>query len=240
MRVPLDIVPPEDLEQTILELLSREGPQQIMLVSLWDVLRARRRGEFRSMVTSAALVLPVSKSLIRGAAFLKKKKPVRYYPFSLLISVLGTLEKYYKTLYLLGGQHRSLMQAERNVRSTFPHLGIVGRFAGGYHRTMEKNILTAIAKAQPSLVLIGDRMPGGQRWVHRNRKNFRTGIFLWSRDVIDVFSDRKRRVSEKTFERGLEYFPLLLKNPLRFFRIFQYLWYNILLLAYRIFRTARS
>ena len=238
LKVPLDIVAPEELEAVVLDLLSREGPQQIMLVNLWDVLRARRRGEFRNMVTGAALVLPTSRSLIRGARFLKKKVPVRYYPFSLIIGILGILEKYYKSLYLLGAQHRSLLQAEKNVRSTFPHLALVGRFAGYYHKSMERNILTAITKANPSLVLVADGVPAGQRWIQRNRSRLYNGIFIWNEEVIDIFSERKHRVSEKNFDRGLEYFPLILKNPLRIFRIFQYLWYNVLLVYYRLFRIA--
>ena len=238
LKVPLDIVPPEDLESTILELLSRNAPQHIMTVSLWDVLHARHRGEFRSMVTDAGLVIPTSKSLLRGMYFLKKKKAVRYQPFYLIIDILGILEKYYKTAYLFGAQHRSLLQAERNVHSTFPHLGIVGRFAGYYHRSMERNILTAIKKAQPSIVLLGDGIPSGQRWIYRNRSNLHPGLFIWDADVIDIFSERKKRVSEKTFERGLEYFPQIVKNPLRIFRFFQYIWYNILLLFYRLFRAS--
>ena len=209
-----------------------------MLVSLWDVMRARHRGEFRNMVSKAALVIPTSKSLVRGARFLKKRVPNRYQPFNLIIGTLGVLEKYYKSLYLLGAQHRSVLQAERNVRSTFPKLSIVGRFAGYYHKSMERNILTAIVKANPSLVIIGDGIPGGQKWINRNRAKLHSGIFIWNNDVIDIFSERKRRVSEQTFERGFEYLPLIAKNPLRFFRIFQYLWYNVLLLYYRLFRTA--
>jgi N-acetylglucosaminyldiphosphoundecaprenol N-acetyl-beta-D-mannosaminyltransferase len=238
LKVPLDIVPPEDLESVIMDLLNRGEPQHIMLVSLWDVMRARYRGEYRNMLTKAALVIPTSKSLVRGAHFLGKRVPFRWYPFSLIISTLGTLEKYYKSLYLLGAQHRSILQAERNVRSTFPKLSIVGRFAGYYHKSMERNILTAITKANPSLVLIGDGVPGGQKWINRNRAKLPSGIFIWSNDVIDIFSERKRRVSEKTFDRGLEYLPLVVKNPLRIFRIFQYIWYNVLLLYYRLFRTA--
>jgi len=53
-----------------------------------------------------------------------------------------------------------------------------------------------------------------------------------------VFADRKRRVSERLFERGLEYMPQILKNPLRIFRIFQYLGYTILLLFSRLFRSS--
>ncbi len=238
LKVPLDIITEEDLEPVILDLLARDGPQHIMFMSLWDVLRARHRGEFRAMVLKAALVIPTSRSIINGARFLKKKVPVRYQPFTLIIGILGVLEKYYKSLYLFGAQQRSLIQAERNVRSTFPKLSIVGRFAGYYHKTMERNILTAIVKAHPSLVIVSAGVPSNQKWIHRNRSKLHNGIFIWNADVIDIFSERKRRVSEKTFNRGLEYFPLILKNPLRIFRIFQYLWYNVLVLFYRLFRSS--
>ncbi len=238
LNVPIDVVPEAELEPVLLDLLTRNTPQHIMLVSLWDVLRARRRGEFRAMVDKAALVLPVSRSIVRGARFLKKTPPIRHYPFSLIISVFDILERYCKSAYLFGAHTRSLIKAERNVRSTFPGLSIVGRFAGYYHKSMEKNILTAIVKAQPSVALLANGIPGGQKWIHRNRNRLHGGLFIWNADVIDIFSERKRRISEKTFERGLEYFPLVFKNPLRILRIFQYMWYNILLLYYRIFRVS--
>lgn len=238
LNVPIDVVPETELEPVLLDLLSRETPQHIMLVSLWDVLRARRRGEFRSMVEKAALVLPVSRSIVRGVRFLKKSPPVRHYPFSLIISVFDILERYRKSAYIFGAHTRSLVKAERNLRSTFPCLSIVGRFAGYYHKSMEKNILTAIVKAQPSVTLLANGIPGGQKWIHRNRNRLHGGLFIWNADVIDIFSERKRRISEKTFERGFEYFLLVFKNPLRILRIFQYVWYNIILLYYRIFRVS--
>lgn len=236
LNVPIDVVPEEELDSVILELLSKDTPQHIMLVSLWDVLRARRRGEFRSMVEKAGLVLPVSRSIVRGAQFLKKTPPARHYPFSLVITVLGILEQYNKSLYVFGAHNRSLLQAERNLRTTFPRLSLVGRFPGYYHRNMEKKILTAITKANPSLTIVGDGIPAGQKWIHRNRNRLHSGLFIWNADVIDIFSERKRRVSEKTFDRGLEYLPLILKNPFRIFRVVQFLWYGILLLYYRLFR----
>jgi len=189
------------------------------------------------MIENAALVLPVSKSIVRGARFLKMTPPVRYYPFSTVISILDTLERYCKSVYFFGAHTRSIIQAEKNLRSTFPKLSIVGRFAGYYHKSMEKNILTAITKAQPALTLLANGIPSGQKWIYRNRNRLHSGLFLWNADVIDIFSERKRRISEKTFERGLEYFPLVLRNPIRSLRIFQYLWYNSLLLFYRLFRT---
>ncbi|MBO8450666.1 MAG: WecB/TagA/CpsF family glycosyltransferase [Spirochaetes bacterium] len=232
----LDILRPEDIDETIMRLLDEpgDGPRQIMLVSLWDILRARRNSEFRAMLESAALVLPTSKSLIGGAQFLHKKTPVRYEPFPFIIAVMGTLEKYLKTVYFFGSRNLSLQKAEKNIRSTFPSLRIVGRIPGFYPRSMEKNIKTAIAKAEPSLVLVGSGIPGKQNWIYRNRSRLPKGIFLWDASILDIFAERKKRPSPALFQAGLEYLPQILKNPLRIFRIFPYLWYKILLAFYRL------
>ena len=54
LNVPLDVLHEEDMEETVMSLLNKEGPQQIIFMTIWDVLRARRNGEFRNMVKEAA------------------------------------------------------------------------------------------------------------------------------------------------------------------------------------------
>lgn len=77
LDVPVDILRPEDLEIEILELLAKPGTKQIIFLSVWDLFKARRRG-YQDCVNNADLIIPVSKSIIRGASFLKKEIPVRY------------------------------------------------------------------------------------------------------------------------------------------------------------------
>ena len=82
LNVPIDILAPEKLEETLLGLLERPGTKQIVFLNLWDFLKARRNTKFRECLTNAELVLPISKSLLKGAAFLELETPVRYNPFS--------------------------------------------------------------------------------------------------------------------------------------------------------------
>ena len=48
------------------------------------------------------------------------------------------------------------MKTEKNVRDTFPGLKIVGRYVGYYPKQDEDDIVQAIFKSQPSLVLVSD------------------------------------------------------------------------------------
>jgi N-acetylglucosaminyldiphosphoundecaprenol N-acetyl-beta-D-mannosaminyltransferase len=224
------------LTEVVYELLAAGKGQNIVLLSLWDLLRARRNGEYRSFVLNAALVIPISKSLIGGIRFLTGKTAVRYMPFDFVISLLAILEGREFSVYLLGGKRRVLQKTEKNIRQTFPRLRIVGRFVGAFKRQEEPTILEAIRKASPSLLLTGRGVSGGEQWIVKNNARLGGGLRLWCSDLFDVFAERKKRPSRKTFDRGMEWVGYCFQNPLKFFRIFPYMYYKLLLLLYRIFK----
>jgi N-acetylglucosaminyldiphosphoundecaprenol N-acetyl-beta-D-mannosaminyltransferase len=51
-----------------------------------------------------------------------------------------------------------------------------------------------------------------------------------------VFSKAKPHISQNNFDKGLEGWFELAKNPFRIFRVFAYLRYLLLLLGERVFR----
>jgi N-acetylglucosaminyldiphosphoundecaprenol N-acetyl-beta-D-mannosaminyltransferase len=236
LKVPLDIVPVDRIADVIYDYIKSGKGENIVLLSLWDLLRARRSGEYRSFVLGAALVIPISKSLIRGARFLTGKTPVRYMPFDFVISLLTALEAREYSVYLLGGKPQVLKTTEKNIRQTIPKLRVVGRYRGSFKRNEEGILLQAIRKASPSLLLVGKGVHGGERWIARNNAVLNPGLRLWCSDLFEVFAERKKRPSRAVFDRGLEGIGYCFQNPLRFFRIFPYFYYKLLLVVYRIFK----
>jgi N-acetylglucosaminyldiphosphoundecaprenol N-acetyl-beta-D-mannosaminyltransferase len=235
LKVPLDIVVPEQLEGTVYELLKNKKGQDVILLSLWDLLRARSNYEYRPFALRSTLIIPIAKSLVRGARFLKKKKVYRYMPFDFVINLLSILEKRELSVYLLGGKMRSLKRAEKNLRQTFPRLRIVGRFVGNFKHHEEPTILQAIRKAAPSLLLVGKGVKGGERWIARNGAQLNNGLRLWCSDLFDIFAERKRRPSRKIFEKGFEWIGFCFQKPWRCLRIFPYFYYKFLLFIYKLF-----
>lgn len=77
LGVPVDVCQKPDLEQKILELMEKQGPSQILFLSIWDLMKARGKNDFAECVRNADLILPVSKSILSGAKFLKKTVPAR-------------------------------------------------------------------------------------------------------------------------------------------------------------------
>jgi N-acetylglucosaminyldiphosphoundecaprenol N-acetyl-beta-D-mannosaminyltransferase len=244
LKVPLDIVPPKELPEVIFRLLSKdknpemaEKGMNIVLLSLWDLLRARRNKEYREYVFKASLVIPISKSLVTGAKFLTGKQVYRYMPFNFIISLLSILEKRELSLFLLGSNNRVLSKTEKNIRYTFPGLKIVGRYEGRIKKAERPAINEAIRKASPTLLLVGRKVRGGELWIARNTRNLNSTFRLWCSDLFEVFTGKKYRPSKAVFDKGLESVGYCIRNPFRFFRIFLYLYYKLLLLFYKLFKS---
>jgi N-acetylglucosaminyldiphosphoundecaprenol N-acetyl-beta-D-mannosaminyltransferase len=86
------------------------------------------------------------------------------------------------------------------------------------------------------LLLAGKGIRGGELWLARNSARLNSGFRLWCSDLFDVFAEKKYRPSDLVFDRGLESIAYCFRNPLKFFRIFPYFRYKLLLLLYRIFK----
>lgn len=234
LNVPVDIIQPDQLEEVVKELYSDGKNHQIVLLSMNDLMRARRHGEFRTMVMGAGLILPISLSIIKLAKFLKRELPLRYEPFLVIIELLRIMEHYNKSVYFFGASNRNLKLAEKNIRATFPALRVVGRHSAVFQRSFHANIVRAIHKASPTLLLVGAGVPGGEKWIPSHLKNFKAGLYIWCSDILDVFAEKRFRPPAVLFRHGLEwlyYYPLA---PWKFLRIFSKMWSVVVALWYRL------
>jgi N-acetylglucosaminyldiphosphoundecaprenol N-acetyl-beta-D-mannosaminyltransferase len=234
LRVPVDIVAPDDLE-TVIESMYQDGRNhQIVLLSFADFMKSRWSGEYRTMLAGSSLVLPITLSIIRAARFLKRPSPYRYEPFDFIVRLLAILERKNQSVYLLGARPIALVRAEKNIRDTFPGLRIVGRHSSDFRRAYLPRIIQAIRKATPTALLVGNGIPGAERWIPRNLKHFNSGIFVWCSDVFEVFAEKRKRPPVWLFNAGLEWLFYLPRHPWRLVYFVTVLWYDLLLLWYRI------
>lgn len=237
LGVPVDVCRPEELETAILEMVAKPGTKQIVFLSVWKLLKARKKhGDFSQCIKSADLILPISKSILTAAKFLKLPVPVRYNPFSATISILSAIDQHYRSLYLLGGRDKTLYRTEKNVSETFRGIQIVGRFTGYYKKMREEAIVQSIYKSSPSLALISEGIKEQDLWAYRRRNNFSSSIFLYYKDAFGIFSDRIRRVDEKVFDKGHEIWHEILHNPLKILLAFPFFSFILILLWYKIFK----
>lgn len=234
LKVPVDIVEPDDLEEVVKAMYSDGKNHQIILLSAADLMRARRSGEFRTMIAGASLVVPISTSIVRTAKFLKRKAPVRYEPFDFIVRLLSILERWGKSAYLFGGSPKGLARASKNIKATFPGLRVVGAHSSRFPKHFHPKIVEAIRKAAPTLLLVGGGVPGAERWIPRNMRSFNAGLQLWCSDVFEVFAERRSRPPAALFAKGLEWLYYLPRRPWIVFRLLTHARMKIISLWYRV------
>ncbi len=236
IKVPVDVVRPDRLEEVLLTMAVNGRTNQIVLLDYAGLMKARHNAEWRRCLEEASLVLPVSHRIRRGARFARLTEPDVYNPFPFLIRMLGILGRHRKSVYILGSSKKNIQIAEGNLKTSFPGLHFVGRYAGEYPREMEKNILMAIRKASPTLLVAGNGLKGRSLWLYRNREALSPGMTFWGRDVFEIISGRSRKPEEDKAGRFLRAVLGTLFRPWRFLLVFRELWWFLLLLTARIRR----
>jgi N-acetylglucosaminyldiphosphoundecaprenol N-acetyl-beta-D-mannosaminyltransferase len=236
LNVPVDCFEPDMAGPVITRLLENGEHNQVVLLGLRGLLRARRDPEFMRCLRDAALVLPVSLPIVRGARFLGTGSPSLINTFEHTIRILSVIEKIKGSVYLLGARKAVLEVAEENLRGSFHGIRVVGRFYGYFPKSVEGDIVTAIKKSAPSMVLVGSGVPGKDKWILKHRKDLNPGISLWAGNCFEIFAGREKQVSRRLHAAGLGVLSGIARRPWRLGVIFPYLYYLVLLLGYKIFR----
>ena len=234
LGIPIDVVKDEDLPEAIESFYGLTDHREIVLLDFHEMMRARHNTERKQSLSQAALVIPVSRLIVRAAKFLKKDvPPVRgTYPF--IIRLLGILEQKNKSLYLLGTTIKGVRLAESTLKATFPGLQIVGRYGSRFPGEREDDVLTAIKKSSPTLLLAGRGLKGRHLWLSRKRSEFSPGLSIYEESCYDVFSGKKPKPDDRAGIRLMRGFFASCIRPWRFFRVFRYMLFSILVLAERV------
>lgn len=234
LGTPVDSSDPDSTREAIEKALKDVQSFQIVLLTLRKVLKARRNLEMQRCLLRADLILPVSKAIVRGARFQKKTALYRYNPFEFVIRILSIAEELGESVYILGAKKEDLETAERNLKTSFQNLNIVGRYSGYFERDMEKNLILAIRKASPSFLLAGRGVPQQDIWLFHNRQHFNPGVTIWIGECFEIFAGSEKNVSKGMFKLGLESLPEILRKPWKLYRFFPYVYFKLLVLFYRI------
>lgn len=236
LGVPVDVVDPDSALAEAERLLDNGQHNQVALLTVRGLLRARRDGELARTLRDAALVLPASAGVVQGARFLKAGEPSLFNAFDLVIRLLSLVERLKGSVYLLGGTKEVIETAERNLRGSFHGIRVVGRYNGFFPRPMEADIVTAIKKSAPTLLLAGTGLPGREGWLQRHRRDLAPGISLWAGNCFEIFAGTERQPSQRLRRAGLTGLAGFWRRPWRVVLVFPHLWYWLLLIVHRVFR----
>lgn len=223
LGVTLDNVPEDDLETIILNLTQSEETKRAVILDFRSFMRERRKlKKGPSYLADADLVFTTSWVVARAVRKLYSVDSIRFYPFSLVVRILGILEKRNLSAYFLGGDSREIMKLTTNVRSSFPSLKIVGRYKGNYENQERESVLTGIKKAGANFLLVGSRIKRADLWVQTVSHHFR-GLILTSPHAFNVLCGKEKVKTDIQWSKITRPPVKTIFLPWRWFRLFTYL-----------------
>lgn len=206
----MDYINPYEWETILMAMLEEEEHNQIVFVNYSLFVKAIFNKTYKKLLNESALNIPVGKKISKIYKFVHKEKPETFVPFKTTITILGIMEKRLKSLYILGGRKKNTLISERNLKTSFPGIKFIGRFAGFFTPQTESDIITGIKKATPDFLLAGSGLKGKELWLHTHRDHFERGISLWGNNCFEIFSGKANK--NLTLGTGL---GIVLKNILQ-------------------------
>lgn len=198
-------------------------------MDLAKFIKARKNRKIKKHLHYSELIIPTSPFLASGPRFLGLPKPAVYTPFDFIIKMLNAIERVKGTLYLLGGQKEELDKIAGNLRDSFPGIRIVGRFSGYFSKSQTPNVITAIKKSSPSLLLVGPGVPGKEGWLFKYIVDLNPGLYLWCEDFFKIICGKKKKISIEKYSKKTWYIGQFFRRPWLIFQLRHYFKFRTLL-----------
>lgn len=226
LGINVDLLTEEEIFDRIMELSEGDKPEHVILLDTYLLMKAQFDKALAQIINSAALVIPISKGVVNGLKFVTGQTGEFHNFFNLTIRLLSRLTDFKRNIYMIGGKNEKVIRkAETNVKGSFPGIRLMGTYHMGYKKPFEKNLITAMQKTSPSLVIVSTGRPKQEQWIARNKKGFPKGVFLGVEDFVQIIGGKDKNASRKKI-------PVVDKN---FFRFIYFIDYGFALLFNKMF-----
>ncbi len=226
LGINVDLLTEQEIFDKIMEISEGDKSEHVILLDTYLLMKAQFDKSLAQIINSAALVIPISKGITGGLKFITGQTGECHNFFNLIIRLLSRLTDFKRNIYMIGGKNEKIIRrAETNVKGSFPGIRLMGTYHMGYKKPFEKNLITAMQKTSPSLVIVSTGRPKQEQWIARNKKGFPKGVFIGVEDFVQIIGGKDKNASRKKI-------PVVDKN---FFRFIYFIDYGFALLFDKIF-----
>jgi len=124
--------------------------------------------------------------------------------------------------YFLGGGPEIAAEASQRVTSLYPGLVVAGThhgyFAKGRLDAENTEVIAAINRCRPDILLVALGMPLQEEWLAQNWERIDAGVALTGGAILDYLSGRMRRPPAWMCRNGWEWLGRLLIEPRRLWK----------------------
>ncbi len=178
------------------------------------LLKVRKNPELRKIVNSAALVIPIDKTI-------SPKYSIN--EFNLYNKIFTYMDNKELSLFVFGTKEIYSIRIFDMLKRLYPRIVNVGFYDGKkYKKSKEKDsILEGVRKISPDIIAIEMKFPKNILWFSENKESLNTKIYMPSGKSLDVFSGQIKSPPYEVIQKNSRsyYFK---KNPFLLFTYFHY------------------
>ncbi|NJN15253.1 MAG: WecB/TagA/CpsF family glycosyltransferase [Oscillochloris sp.] len=220
LGVRIDDVTEDEAVAQALAMIHAGGAHQICTVNPEFVMEARRNPEFRAVLEAADLTTPDGFGLLLAARYCGRPLRGRVTGVELTLRLAELAVQQGLRIFLLGAAPGVAEQAAGVLGRRYPGLMIAGCFAGSPHPRHEPFLRQLIRAAHPDILLVAYGHPRQDLWIARNQPYLGVPVAIGIGGVFDYLSGRVPRAPRWLRRLGLEWAYRLIRQPMRWRRIF--------------------
>jgi N-acetylglucosaminyldiphosphoundecaprenol N-acetyl-beta-D-mannosaminyltransferase len=178
----------------------------------------QHRADLRAAYADASMVLADGAPLVMASRLLGRRLPERVAGSDLVPRIFEAAKRPLR-VFLLGAAPGVATEAAARIHRQWPAVEVVGSyspppgFEHDHHET--RHILSAVAAAQPDLLVVGLGAPKQEVWIHRNRHELKAKVAICAGATIDFLAGHRSRSPVWMRRAGLEWLYRAYREPRR-------------------------
>lgn len=182
------------------------------------ILRAQEDGEFKSVLTDAALAIPDGFGLVLASKFAKNSLKRKISGTDFFQQLCWICSKNSKSIFLLGGENGVAEKTAENLQKKFPNLIIAGWLDGDIDL---ENCWQIVESTKPDALFVALGAPKQEKWIHQNMNKINgLKLTMGVGGAFDFVSGKIRRAPVSVQKMGMEWLWRTIIQPHRFRRAF--------------------
>ncbi len=195
------------------------SPRQVVTINPEFIITARRDAAFRAVLNAAHLSLPDGVGVLWAGRFMGRpfKERVTGVDTVQRVSALAARKGY--RLFFLGAAPGIAARTAAILKKRFPHLRVVGTYAGSPHPDCEEVIVNLVSAARPDVLFVAYGAPQQDLWIARNLERLEVPVVMGVGGAFDFIAGVTRRAPLWMQRLGLEWLHRLWHEPWRWRRM---------------------
>jgi N-acetylglucosaminyldiphosphoundecaprenol N-acetyl-beta-D-mannosaminyltransferase len=202
-------------------LVNEGGFHHVVTVNPEFIMRAQWDDAFRAVLNYADLALPDGVGILWAARWLygPGHVPERITGVDTVERMAALAADQGWRLFLLGAAEGVAARAAQMLCQRYPHLRVVGVYAGSPADTEANTIIAKVNDANTDILFVAYGAPVQDLWIARHRERLRVRLAMGVGGAFDFISGVVCRAPVWVQRLGLEWFYRLIHQPWRWRRM---------------------